>query len=147
LDIVNGGTVPGGALSGDPGNKRSISLGDCPEKLGRDVVGGGFGSSNKLLRLLVTESGSNRGLGNSLIYGGVLISNIGEFPNWKSGKLSLGENPVLENPPGGVGAEWKKLSCIVTSSSLPGVELDLSEAGLGTETSVGIAGATRPADH
>lgn len=139
--------MPGGAFSDDPGNNRSISLGDCPEKLGRDVAGGGFGSSNKLLRLLVTESGSNRGLGNSRIYGGVFISNIGEFPNWKSEKLSLGENPVLENPPGGVGAEWKKVSCIVASSSPPGVELDLSEAGLGTETSVGKAGATGPVEH
>jgi hypothetical protein len=71
--------VPGLALSSDPGNKRSINLGDCPEKLGRIAVvdWAGFGSSNKLLKLLVTVSGSKRGLGNSRKYGGVLISNIG----------------------------------------------------------------------
>jgi hypothetical protein len=45
-------TVPGLALSSDPGNKRSINLGDCPEKLGL-VVGSGV-SSNKLFKLLVT---------------------------------------------------------------------------------------------
>lgn len=41
--MLNGGivTVPGLALSSDPGNKRSINLGDCPEKLGRVAVFGG----------------------------------------------------------------------------------------------------------
>lgn len=67
-----GVTVPGRALSSEPGKSRSISLGDCPEKLGRDVVE----SSNKLLRLFVTESGSNRGRGNSRMYVDVLL-NIG----------------------------------------------------------------------
>jgi hypothetical protein len=47
-------TVPGLALSSDPGNKRSINLGDCPEKLGLEVGGAGEDSSNKLFRLLVT---------------------------------------------------------------------------------------------
>ena len=78
--MVNGGivTVPGLALSSEPGNKRSISLGDCPEKLGLDAFGGtGAGSSNKLLKLLVTESGSNLGRGSSRMYGGVLMSNMG----------------------------------------------------------------------
>lgn len=61
VGILIGGnvTVPGLALSSDPGSRRSISLGDCPEKLGRgDGVQLGsktlFVSSNKLLRLLVT---------------------------------------------------------------------------------------------
>jgi hypothetical protein len=61
VGILIGGnvTVPGLALSSDPGSKRSMSLGDCPEKLGRgeDVRLGSktlFVSSNKLLRLLVT---------------------------------------------------------------------------------------------
>ena len=47
-------TFPGLALSSDPGNRRSISLGDCPEKLGLEVGGAGEDSSNKLFRLLVT---------------------------------------------------------------------------------------------
>ncbi len=43
VGMLNGGivTVPGLALSSDPGSKRSISLGDWPEKLGRVVVVGG----------------------------------------------------------------------------------------------------------
>jgi hypothetical protein len=42
VGILNGGivTVPGRALSSDPGSNRSINLGDCPEKLGRVVVFG-----------------------------------------------------------------------------------------------------------
>jgi hypothetical protein len=60
-------TVPGLALSSDPGSKRSINLGDCPEKLGLvvGISGTVFISSNRLLKLLVTESGSNRGRGSS----------------------------------------------------------------------------------
>jgi hypothetical protein len=40
VGIVKGGivTVPGRALSSDPGNSRSINRGDCPEKLGRVAV-------------------------------------------------------------------------------------------------------------
>jgi hypothetical protein len=78
--MLTGGilTVPGFAFSSEPGSSKSISLGDCPEKLGLAIFGGtGLGSSNKLLKLLVTKSGSNRGLGSSRRNGGVLISNIG----------------------------------------------------------------------
>jgi hypothetical protein len=55
LGILIGGmvTLPGLALSSDPGSRRSISLGDWPEKLGRGERWE-EGSSNKLLRLLVT---------------------------------------------------------------------------------------------
>ena len=59
--ILIGGivTLPGRALSSDPGSKRSMSLGDWPDKLG---LGEGVEeesttlllSSNKLLKLLVT---------------------------------------------------------------------------------------------
>jgi len=71
-------TAPGLVLSSDPGSRRSIKRGDCPEKPGRDAgaLGGVFASSNKL-KLFVTESGSSRGRGSSRRYGGVLISNMG----------------------------------------------------------------------
>jgi hypothetical protein len=49
IPIAGNGMLIGGrvtvlslALSSDPGNKRSINLSDCPEKLGR-VVGGVIG--------------------------------------------------------------------------------------------------------
>lgn len=81
VDILSGGidTEPGLAFSSDPGNKRSINLGDWPENdaLGEIFGGAKFVSSNKLLRLFVIESASKRGLGNSLMYGGVLISKKG----------------------------------------------------------------------
>lgn len=71
-------TDPGLALSSDPGSNRSISLGDCPEKLGLAVFGGALVlSSNKLDKLLVTVSAANLGCVRSLIYGGVLMSNMG----------------------------------------------------------------------
>ena len=78
IDIGGMVTLPGLAFNSDPGSKRSINLGDCPLKLGRgEDMGGGCISSNKLLKLLVTVSGSNLGRGNSRRYGGVLISKIG----------------------------------------------------------------------
>jgi hypothetical protein len=131
VGILKGGivTVPGRALSSDPGSSRSINRGDCPEKLGRVAVFGGtwFVSSNKLLKLLVTESGSNRGLGNSRIYGGVLISNIGGWSKGMSGKVFAGGGKV-----GGEGAAaWKKDSCIeISSASAWGVEVEEASEGL-----------------
>lgn len=52
----------GRAFISDPGIKRSMSLGDWPDRLGRPVSGMKLASSNRLSRLLVTESGSNLGL-------------------------------------------------------------------------------------
>jgi hypothetical protein len=54
--MLIGGIVAGaaGALSSDPGSRRSISRGDCPGKLGPGDRFGGVESSNKLLKLLVT---------------------------------------------------------------------------------------------
>jgi hypothetical protein len=81
VERLSGGidTLPGLALSSEPGNNRSIKLGDCPEKDGLVAEFGGTDcvSSNKLLKLLVTASASNLGLGNSRIYGGVLMSKNG----------------------------------------------------------------------
>jgi hypothetical protein len=56
VGILMGGrvTVPGLALSSDPGSNRSINLGDCPEKFGLVIAGAIGGSSNKLFKLLVT---------------------------------------------------------------------------------------------
>jgi len=119
-------TLPGLAFNSEPGSSRSISLGDCPEKLGLVLLLGGaeFVSSNKLLKLFVTLSASNLpvGLGNSRRYGGVLISNIGGWSNWISER---------GGKDGGVGAAaWKKDSCMETSSaSAPGVEEEASEVG------------------
>jgi hypothetical protein len=74
-------TLPGLAFNSEPGSSRSISLGDWPEKLGLVLLFGGAEllSSNKLLKLFVTVSAANLpvGLGSSLKYGGVLMSNIG----------------------------------------------------------------------
>ena len=119
-------TLPGLAFSSEPGRSRSINLGDCPEKVGLESVFDGppFVSSNKLLKLFVTVSASNLGLGSSRRYGGVLISNIGGWSNWISG--SGGKE-------GGVGAAaLKKESCmeISASASAPGVEEEASDAGL-----------------
>jgi hypothetical protein len=81
IERLNGGidTLPGLALSSEPGSNKSIKLGDCPEKDGLVAEFGGTAcvSSNKLLKLFVTASASNRGLGNSRIYGGVLMSKNG----------------------------------------------------------------------
>jgi hypothetical protein len=128
-------TLPGLAFNSEPGSSKSISLGDWPEKLGLVLLFGGaeFVSSNKLLKLFVTVSASNLpvGLGNSRRYGGVLISNMGGWSNWMSGR---GGNE------GGVGAAaWKKDSCMeISSASAPGVEEEASDVGEGAGRSGGF---------
>ena len=98
-------------------------------------------SSNKLLKLLVTESGSNRGLGNSRMYGGVLISNIGGWSKCKSGK-EFGWNV------GGEGAAaWKKDSCIEVSSASAGVEVEEASEGLAAGGSGGLFKVIESAEH
>jgi hypothetical protein len=114
-------TISGSAFSANPGSRRSINLGDCPEKLGLAAVFGGaaFTSSNKLLKPFVIESTSNLGLGNSRMYGGVLISNIGGGSNCMSSR---------GGKEGGVStAAWKKESCmeISASASASGVEVSM----------------------
>ena len=54
VSMTTGGTttLPGLALSSDPGCSKSISLGDCPEKLGRGDIGTACVSSNLEFRLL-----------------------------------------------------------------------------------------------
>lgn len=82
-------------------------------------------SSNRLLKLLVTESGSNRGLGKSRMYGGVLMSNMGGWSKWRSEKVFVGGNV------GGEGAAaLKKDSCIDISSASAGVEAEEPSDGL-----------------
>lgn len=83
-DVVTGSDR---RLSSDPGISRSINLGDCPGRLRSGEKSGGDGSSNKLFKLLVTWSGSSLGRGNSLMNGGVLISNIGSWSKEISGGL------------------------------------------------------------
>ncbi len=128
------------AFRSDPGSKRSISLGDCPEFTGRGD------SSNRLLKLLVTESASNRGRGNSRMYGGVDISNMGLCSNWISGKELGGVNM------GGVGAaELKNESCIEMScSGSPGGDIEVGEAvdfGLAVGTGSGCLRSIESADN
>jgi hypothetical protein len=89
-------------------------------------------SSNKLLKLLVTESGSNRGLGSSRIYGGVLISNIGGWSKCRSEKVGGG------NVEGDGAAAWKKDSCIDISSASAGVEVEEASEGLAAGGSGGL---------
>ena len=89
-------------------------------------------SSNKLLKLLVTESGSNRGLDNSRVYGGVLISNIGGWSKWRPEKVFVGKV-------GGDGAAaWKNDSCIEISSALADVGEKEASEGLATGGSGGL---------
>lgn len=89
-------------------------------------------SSNKLLKLLVTESGSNRGLDNSRVYGGVLISNIGGWSKWRPEKVFVGKV-------GGDGAAaWKHDSCIEISSALADVGEKEASEGLATGGSGGL---------
>lgn len=134
--------MPGLALSSEPGNKRSINLGDCPEKLGRVVGGVWFVSSNKLLKLLVTVSGSNRGLGNSRMYGGVLISNIGGWSKCRSGKAVFGVKVG-----GDEAAALKKDSCIEMSSVSTGVEVEEALEGLPAGGSGGLFRTIESADY
>ena len=89
-------------------------------------------SSNKLLKLLVTESGSNRGLDNSRVYGGVLISNIGGWSKCSSEKAFVGKV-------GGDGAAaWKNDSCIEISSALADVGEKEASEGLAADGSGGL---------
>lgn len=89
-------------------------------------------SSNKLLKLLVTESGSNRGLDNSRVYGGVLISNIGGWSKCRSEKAFVGKV-------GGDGAAaWKNDSCIEISSALADVGEKEASEGLAACGSGGL---------
>jgi hypothetical protein len=89
-------------------------------------------SSNKLLKLLVTESGSNRGLDNSRVYGGVLISNIGGWSKCRSEKAFVGKV-------GGDGAAaWKNDSCIEISSAKADVGEKEASEGLAACRSGGL---------
>jgi hypothetical protein len=122
--------VPGRALSSDPGCRRSINLGDCPERLGPGERFVGIGSSNKLLKLLVTWSGSKRGRGNSLIYGGVLMSNIGGWSN------SMSDRSLVNR--GGVGLAWKNESCMdISSASISWADVVSDAEGLATRVGSG----------
>lgn len=130
VGIVAGGfdTLLGLAFSSEPGSSRSISRGDCPEKLGLvDADGSLLISSNRVLRLFVTLSGSNLGRGSSRINGGVLMSNIEPGSNWRSAK-GLGDG----NCGGLVAVALNDDSCMPTSSvsadSGGGVEVEASEA-------------------
>jgi hypothetical protein len=123
-------TVPGRALSSDPGSRRSINLGDCPERWVPGEKCDRIGSSNKLLKLLVTWSGSKRGRGNSLMYGGVLMSNIGGWSNSMSeGSLENGR---------GVELAWKNESCMdISSASTSWVDVASDAEGLATRVGSG----------